>query len=311
MNPKIKVMNLNYQENPEQDDEFSKRALDADYNLSFLSETFARMPVVSQSTKENLNYVQSYCKEAIVGPDFYTRRKNLKSYTMIYTYSGQGELMLRSKRYVLRAGDCCFLNCEEAHEYRTLSKEGWKITQVHFYGEKIHYIYGIWAAYHRPVVNVGGHPTFQSTLDALGDSCSRSTISYTLAVDCNISYLLSILVNACVYQDERNYPRRIKGICEYIDTHYGASLTLEAIAEQHFISKCYLSREFKKYTGQTLMEYLRNVRLSQAKVLLLTSELTIAEIARAVGFEYASYFQNVFKKQEGITPIQYRKQWRD
>ena len=165
--------------------------------------------------------------------------------------------------------------------------------------------------YHHPVVNVIGHPTFRSALDDLGNYCCLNTISHNLAVDCNISYLLSILINACIYQNESNYPKKIRKVCQYIDSHYMEALSLEDIALQNYISKYYLTREFKKYTGQTLIEYLRNVRLTQAKKLLLTTDLSISEISRQVGFEYANYFQNIFKKQEGVTPLHFRKQWMD
>jgi AraC-like DNA-binding protein len=305
----LEKLSPGYEKNTKEGDEFAQHILDADFNFSFLSKVESITPTVSLQVKENLNYVQSYCKNVIVGPTFYTRRKDLKSYTMILTLDGQGELLYRKKRYKLNPGDCCFINCQEEHSYHTLSQSGWKLTQVHFYGEKLDYIYRIWESYHHPVVSVSGHPTFGATLEALGEHCNSSTISHTLAVDCNISYLLSILVNACIYQNESNYPKKIKKICQYIDAHYAEPLSLEQIAEQNFISKYYLSREFKKYTGQTPIDYLRSVRMSQAKILLTSTDLSITDVAQRVGFEYTNYFQSVFKKYEGITPLHYRKQW--
>ena len=293
----------------ERKDEFTQNILDADYQLSILNSIESLNPTFSLSVRQNLNYVQSYCKNVVAGPDFYTKRKNLKSYTLIYTISGQGELIWQGKKHCMDPGDCCLLDCRPEHSYRTLSSGGWELTQVHFYGDKLSYLYGIWESYHHPVVSVKGHPTFKSSLDELGEHCRAYSISHALAMDCNISYLLSVLVNAAVFQNESGYPRKIKKVCQYIDSHYAEQLTLERIANENLISKYYLSREFKKYTGQTLMDYLRGVRLTQSKTLLLSTDLPIAEVAQLVGFEYANYFQNVFKKYEGITPLHFRKQW--
>ena len=110
-----------YEKSTKSGDDFAQHVLDAEYNFSFLNRIKPQTPSVSLTTKKNLNYVQNYCKNVLAGPNFYTKRKNLKSYMLILTLSGQGELVYQNKAYTMNAGDCCFINCENEHYYHTLS----------------------------------------------------------------------------------------------------------------------------------------------------------------------------------------------
>lgn len=76
---------------------------------------------------------------------------------------------------------------------------------------------------------------------------------------------------------------------------------------RHFgCSRSYISREFNKCTGKTIREYLTELRIADAKILLKSSNLTITEIAFTVGFGDSNYFSNLFKNQVGLTPKEYR-----
>ena len=72
------------------------------------------------------------------------------------------------------------------------------------------------------------------------------------------------------------------------------------------MSKYHLSRIFKKYTGFSPYEYLLNERLTQENPLQNT-RLSVEEIAQRVGFNSASHFIRMFRKYEGLTPLQFRK----
>lgn len=68
----------------------------------------------------------------------------------------------------------------------------------------------------------------------------------------------------------------------------------------------YMTRIFKKYTGKTTLEYINGVRLQRAKSLLLNSDLSVAQVAYSVGFADEKYFMRLFKREESVTPTQYR-----
>lgn len=85
-------------------------------------------------------------------------------------------------------------------------------------------------------------------------------------------------------------------------------ITLEKLSESFGIGKFTLIREFKKHTGMTPVAYMIQIRHKYARQLLLTSEMTIAEIAESCGYSSVSFFVSDFKKHQGITPGQVRAQ---
>ena len=79
------------------------------------------------------------------------------------------------------------------------------------------------------------------------------------------------------------------------------------IAEKAGVSKCYLQHVFKKQTGTTITEYRNSQKLTKAKILLITTDKTITDIATECGFENSSYFAELFRSYESVTPTKYRE----
>jgi AraC-like DNA-binding protein len=75
------------------------------------------------------------------------------------------------------------------------------------------------------------------------------------------------------------------------------------------ISKYYLSREFKKYTGFSPNDYLIQLRVDHAKYLLLSTTLPANKISHIVGIHDMNNFNNLFKRKTGITPGKYRSSY--
>jgi two-component system response regulator YesN len=97
-------------------------------------------------------------------------------------------------------------------------------------------------------------------------------------------------------------------IVKYLDSHYADDLTLQNIAERFFLSREYISRKFKQQFQENLSDYIERIRMAKAKLLLLNPQYRIAQIAELVGYKDEKYFSKVFKKLDGISPNEYRKQ---
>jgi len=93
---------------------------------------------------------------------------------------------------------------------------------------------------------------------------------------------------------------------QYIAANYQRDLSLEEIARHCHLSPSYFSHLFREYTGQTLTAYIKRVRVEKAQQLLLTTDLSVGEIAREVGYQDPNYFSRVFKSVVGKTPYEYR-----
>ena len=93
----------------------------------------------------------------------------------------------------------------------------------------------------------------------------------------------------------------------YVNEHYNHSLTLQEIADANFISRHALSLAFKDIVGITFKEYLILFRIAEAKKLLVSTDLSVAEISNEVGYINVNNFVKIFKEKESITPLQFRK----
>ena len=93
----------------------------------------------------------------------------------------------------------------------------------------------------------------------------------------------------------------------YMDHYYDQNISLEQLARLYYINDKYIGRLFKRQVGATFHEYLNEVRLKHAAILLQSSDKSIAQIALDVGFQNIPYFNRVFVKKYKITPSQYRK----
>ena len=88
--------------------------------------------------------------------------------------------------------------------------------------------------------------------------------------------------------------------------NYQQDVPLQELAKRFDISVRSFNRRFRQAADKTPLQYLQEVRLEQAKALLKLSNLSIAEIAFAVGYQDTSYFSSLFKRINTITPNEYR-----
>ncbi|WP_239775967.1 helix-turn-helix domain-containing protein [Mammaliicoccus sp. K-M42] len=102
------------------------------------------------------------------------------------------------------------------------------------------------------------------------------------------------------------YSQPIHQVQQYIYNHLYQPLTLDKLAAQVHISSKYLSHLFKEEVGVTLSTYITEKKLEEAKIWLDNSNLSISEIAHQLSFSDQSHFIKVFKRNNGITPKQYR-----
>ena len=96
-------------------------------------------------------------------------------------------------------------------------------------------------------------------------------------------------------------------VLNYIDDNYKNDFPMTKLAEIAGISPQHLCRLFKETMNMRPNEYVLTHRLNEAKRLLKHSDISIAEISRSVGFSDAGYFSTIFRRQEGISPMEYRR----
>ena len=125
--------------------------------------------------------------------------------------------------------------------------------------------------------------------------------------------LLTLLMEESWHPDAARAPgskkQNLQEIKDYLDTHYTEKITLDALAERFYINKFDLTRVFKEQFGQSVTNYLVQLRITQSKRLLRFTDRSIEAVGHECGLNDANYFSRLFKKVEGTTPGEYRRQW--
>jgi AraC-like DNA-binding protein len=108
----------------------------------------------------------------------------------------------------------------------------------------------------------------------------------------------------------KNYscPEIVEAAMHYIAENFTNDISLTDVAEHVFVHPTHLSKLFNQYTSFSFRDYLNHLRISKARLLLLSPNKTVASVCFDVGFSDQSYFIRVFKAIEGITPGQFREQ---
>ncbi len=96
----------------------------------------------------------------------------------------------------------------------------------------------------------------------------------------------------------------------YIQQNIESDISRDTIADNFFLHPDYLSRFFHEHAGVTLAAYIRSARIDYAKQLLQTTDLAANEISFHVGYESAAHFTRAFRRETGLTPSEFRKQFR-
>lgn len=146
------------------------------------------------------------------------------------------------------------------------------------------------------------HRLFQNPLhDFLQQRCLNSVEDWLNYID----YYSQTAGDYIQFLDSQQSVSKV--IIDYIDHHFSEELNRKLLSDLVFISPDHLARLFKQETGKTLINYITDKRIEEAKKLLSTSQATVYLIADQVGYDNYSYFSKIFKKITGLTPLEYRQ----
>lgn len=109
-------------------------------------------------------------------------------------------------------------------------------------------------------------------------------------------------------QSERDPVSAVKQVAAYVQDNYIEEITNQTIAQHFGYHPTYLGRIFKAQTGMTLHSFLEDLRFQRAMELLANTALPVGQICEQVGYKDIYHFSKHFKKRNGMSPAQYRRQ---
>lgn len=269
-----------------------------DYALDFSPSLMARKSLLYLQALACLRFPQTH----------YTTRRDMNSYLILETQSGLGYFKYEGNEQKLLPGDIIFLDCRKHHHYRALGNTGWGYRLAHFNGTSMLDMYYRIFETKNFFFTASRNHTVHKLLNNLFEINIQENQNQELISNCILTQIVTELLLQCP-SIQQEIPEWIQNICNYLDCHHHEAISLDIVAKEFNLSKYYMCHAFKRYTGETIQQYITTQRMHSAEELLRNTKLSIAEIALLIGFMNASSFGKVFHKQMGITPGMYRKQW--
>lgn len=240
---------------------------------------------------------------------YMTERDGLEECLVIYTVSGSGLVEHQGQKRRVEKGDLVVIDCREYHRYRTEPGGEWVLFWVHFAGPAAFDFARLLNRGQFPVTKLPPEQfaPYQSRLITL---CGCREHITELGVNQVLTELMTDLIyrqNEQRQQGTASNQEAVERALSYVENHYGEPLTVEVLAEKAMLSKYYFIRIFHKMMGLTPHQFILQVRVNEAKKLLLRTGLPVSRVAELCGFCDGKNLVQHFKKITGMTPMSFRK----
>ena len=245
-------------------------------------------------------------QEAIMRPNGYPY------YQWTYCAKGEGVLIIDGKEFKITEGTGFFFSPKIPHEYYPLI-EPWETYWLNFEGYGLPAILDLFNIKKWEVFNPLSIENTLEQFNEIADALLVENPEKVIETSANLyAFLLvhkmSRKINA--HQQYSNRSLQLKPVLLFIEANYCNYITLDDMASLIHITTNHLCKLFKANFGLTPFQYLIQVRIQRSKQLLIQfPELQINEITKLVGYGDTSYFCSIFKKQEQVTPLEFRKMY--
>lgn len=244
-------------------------------------------------------------------------------YELYYLYSGERYYFIQDKTYHVTGGAFVLIPPNIIHRTGNLGNFGYDRMLIHFSKDLLEDYLSIDPSVN-PYLNLEKELHLISLddrqqnfvemlLHTMETEYQKNNLRETSYIKLTLLQLL-LFLNDCkpnrqdaALSELTNTQKLMFEILGHINNHYAEELTLETVSAKYYLSTYYFSRTFREATGFHFVEYLNNVRIKEAKKLLLHSDSTINDIASAVGFHSTTHFGRVFKQITGCSPSAYKK----
>lgn len=243
--------------------------------------------------------------------DYFTERTGKKAFYLLYTVSGAGYLRTPDGEYSLLPGSAVLINCEKYQYYRTDSDEIWENQWLHFNGRAAREYFRLLNPGSVSLLRVTECDHFSGLMTACRDYFTLGDIRTNVGASLHVTQLLSYLIGLRLGRQ----PVSIKPAADfdiekttaYMRRNFAGRITVDMLAQNAMMSKYYFIKRFGAATGTSPYRYLLNLRVSRAKEMLVTTAMSVTDIAAAVGFAGTGNFIKAFRKATGRTPTEYRQ----
>lgn len=165
-----------------------------------------------------------------------------------------------------------------------------------------------------PFIKIKNRSVYTVLFDELQECYAKTEAHEGLMVQSLVLKLIYKLRKESAENAVGNAPAVIPAVAaalDFISENLTERLTLECVAKQVSVSPIHFHNIFKRSVGKTLHDYIESERIKKSVNLMLSTDMTLAEIAYNCGFSSQSYFNSVFRRKKGVTPRRYVKEIND
>lgn len=234
----------------------------------------------------------------------------LNEFQINYITRGSGIYETRDGRYSIKPGSLLISRPGVWHRYKPLTGTGWTENYVGFDGSIPRNILKTDNPYAlKPVLQIGNREEFIDTYHKIFEMILEEKPGFQQVASGMIMKLLGYMVSL---EKQKNFTgkrveRTIRDACFEMRENIGAEIDFKKYAQDQNIGYSYFRKMFKQYTGIAPVQYHLDLKIRRARDLLVSSDLSIKEIAFQVGFHSIHYFSRCFKKKTGRSPSEFRK----
>ena len=239
------------------------------------------------------------------------RPRGRLDYQILYIASGKAHFFFNGVEKIVNAGNMVIYRPKEEQRYFYYSTDHTEVYWLHFTGSNVKNIirkYGISDDMH--VIHTGTSLEYKRIFLQIIQELKLCREDYEELLVTYLQQLL-ILIHRAINSKPRNKKhalmQEMDAAVRYFHENYINPISIEAYAAENHMSVSWFIRSFKEYTESTPAQYLLSIRISNAQTLLETTSYNITEIAEIVGYDNPLYFSRIFKKQNGISPSDFRK----
>ncbi len=209
----------------------------------------------------------------------------------------------------VESGDAVVLAPRIRHRYQADRQNPWTIWWAHVIGEDADdFVAAIVKDGAGSVVRLlDVYSAVQSLEEAVGALEEDETMPM-LVIAAGAAWRVLAQITASRMQGAGPANDRIRQVQEYLRNNLDTTFSVPELAAMAGLSTSHFSALFRASAATSVMEYLKRLRSARARELLLTTELPVAQVANAVGYEDALYFSRQFRAVNGVSPTQFRRQ---
>lgn len=282
----------------------------------FKGERLLKLPIsIREELKSNALSSNLYLTDIGFYPmaihHYFQREHGASEYILIFCRQGKGWCEVGDKKYKLNPNDFIILPPNVKHSYGSNEFDPWTIYWVHFTGSQAESVVKefltpttITPNYNVRISEVIS--TFEHLYDVLRQGYSRQNVQYAVSLLFHFLGAMMYMGRNTIGENDSEGGDNFEKIVSYMKDNIDQRLDINELAKYVGFPANTIAGEFKKRTGYSLLNYFNQLKIQEACLCLVNTDLSVAQVSMKVGIEDQFYFSRLFSSLMGVSPKNYR-----